>query len=295
MLRLSPSLPVLWRTETSLQLGTDGAVRIDDVAPWQERLLDALGRGIPDAMLLPLARTLGADAADAERFAAQIAHALIPEPSRPLGVRAEVPATMSYSESEMLERGWRASGIEPAITRWPHEGPATTGVVIVVADGVVDPRRAARLMSTDTVHVPIVLEGDRVVVGPVVTPGRTPCLSCLHAHRAEADPSWPLLAAQLIGRDRIETDLGLVLEAALLSGRMLRSASSATSADDAFPAVSVSLNGDDVRRTWRSHLPHAECLCRSPEGIATAGEDVTVRSPIRSAAPTTSRAFARRA
>ncbi|MBM7463267.1 hypothetical protein JOE64_001736 [Microbacterium dextranolyticum] len=293
MLRLSPSRPVLWRTETSLQLGIDDAVLIDDVAPWQERLFDALRRGIPDAMLVPLALTLGARASDADRFVEQIAAALVSAPAGALAVRAELPAGISFSEADALARGWRAAGLEPAVTRWADDEPDPGIPVIVVADGAIDPRRAARLMAGDTVHLPIVLEGDHAQVGPIVVPGLTPCLSCLHAHRAAADPSWPVLAAQLIARDRTESDLGLVLEAAVLSGRLLRAGTGATPAIDAAPAVSVRLSGVDARRTWRTHRPHAACLCRSPGGIATADADATRRSPIRSAPPTTPTAFAR--
>ena len=61
-----------------LQLAGETSLRVDDVAPWQEQLLDALTEGIPDAMLLPLARTFGASAEAAERFVAGIGGALAP-------------------------------------------------------------------------------------------------------------------------------------------------------------------------------------------------------------------------
>ena len=38
------------------------------------------------------------------------------------------------------------------------------------------------------------------VVGPLVIPGRTACLSCLDLTRADRDPAWPLILAQLDGR-----------------------------------------------------------------------------------------------
>jgi hypothetical protein len=37
------------------------------------------------------------------------------------------------------------------------------------------------------------------VVGPLVLPGRTACLRCLDLTRAERDPAWPLILAQLTG------------------------------------------------------------------------------------------------
>ena len=120
--------------------------------------------------------------------------------------------------------------------------------------------------------------GDRATVGPLVVPGRTACTACLHAHRADHDPDWPMLAAQLLSRPAPPTDVGVLLEAAVLAGRMLRE-----TRDDA--AVSVSLGAGSVRRTWRAHRPHARCLCRSPEGSATADAlDSRSSEPTRSKA-----------
>ena len=39
-------------------------------------------------------------------------------------------------------------------------------------------------------------------VGPLVLPGSSPCLHCLDLVRAELDPGWPALAAQLDPRGR---------------------------------------------------------------------------------------------
>ena len=286
MLRLAPSHPPLWRTESSLQLGTDGAVRIDDITGWQEQLLDALIEGIPDAMLLPLARSLGAAHAEAERFVAEIGAALVPGPAERLVVRAELPSDVGFAESEAFAHGWRAAGLDTrAITPWCADDHDPRIPAIVVADGLVDPRRAAALMSSDTTHLPITLAGDRIVVGPVVVPGRSACLACLHAHRADADPTWPLVAAQLIGRARTPTDTGHSIEAAVLSARLLRRATATSAA-----SLSVTLSATNVRRVWHAHRPHERCLCRSPEGTAIAPVH-----EIPTARPTTATATARRA
>jgi hypothetical protein len=46
-------------------------------------------------------------------------------------------------------------------------------------------------------HLPVVLDDDRVRVGPLVRPGLTPCLGCLDLTRADWDPAWPVLLHQL--------------------------------------------------------------------------------------------------
>lgn len=290
MLRLAPSHQPLWRTESSLQLGSDGSVRLDGVTHWQAQLLDSLQGGIPDAMLLPFACSLGAAPGDAERFITGIGAALSPEPGDALAVTAEIPSEISEREAEALVHGWHAGNLRTAaVTRWRQDELERALPMIVVADRLVDPRRAAALMTADVTHLPIELAGDRVVVGPLVVPGTTACLACLHAHRTDADARWPLVAAQLLGRERVATDAGLVLEAAVLAARLLRAASfGAAEARAGTATLSVTLSSADVRRVWRAHRPHARCLCRSPEGSANADARATPSVPT-----TTATAFAR--
>lgn len=289
MLRLAPSRPPLWRTDTSVQLGADGAVRVDEITPWQEGLLDALADGIPDAMLGPLAATLGASRVDAEAFVAHIAGALTSAPAQRIDADVEMPPDIGFAEAKALTSAWQAAGIEVArTTRWSQDDPDPKRPLILVADRLVDPRRAAALMAADITHVPIELAGDRVAVGPLVVPGRTACLTCRHTQRTDGDPHWPLLAAQLLGRERTPTDPALVIEAAVLAVRLLRGA--ATSSPSA--TVSVTISAASARRTWHVHRPHARCLCRSPEGIATAPEDAAAPASPRFA-PTTATAIAR--
>lgn len=46
-------------------------------------------------------------------------------------------------------------------------------------------------------HLPVVVDEDRVRIGPTVIPGRTPCVSCLDLNRTEWDHAWPALLPQL--------------------------------------------------------------------------------------------------
>ncbi|AWB93145.1 hypothetical protein [Aeromicrobium chenweiae] len=49
----------------------------------------------------------------------------------------------------------------------------------------------------DVTHLPVVIDEDRVRIGPLVRPGRTPGLCCHDLHRADFDPAWPALLHQL--------------------------------------------------------------------------------------------------
>ena len=280
MLRLAPSHPPLWRSTTSLQFGSDDVARLDDVAPWQEQLLDALTDGIPDAMLIPLARVHGASAEAAEAFLTRIGAALAPPLRAPEGVRVELPSDLSPTDADAIITGLQGAGVRvEAVTAWTDDRARLP--VVAVAHRLLDPRRGAQLMARDTVHVPLELSGDRVSVGPLVVPGVTACLSCLHAHRRDADPSWPLVAAQLLGRPAVTGERALLLEGAVLAARLLQ-------AGPAEVTRSVVVSARSVRRSWREHRPHAECLCRSPAGTATVDAHA-----LRRHAPTTPTACAR--
>jgi hypothetical protein len=50
-------------------------------------------------------------------------------------------------------------------------------------------------------HLAVVLDEDRVRIGPLVIPGVTPCLGCLDLNRTAWDRAWPALLTQL-GRSR---------------------------------------------------------------------------------------------
>lgn len=48
----------------------------------------------------------------------------------------------------------------------------------------------------DRPHLPVSVYRGHLSVGPLVVPGRTPCLNCLHLHRSDSDPHWPQLVDQ---------------------------------------------------------------------------------------------------
>jgi bacteriocin biosynthesis cyclodehydratase domain-containing protein len=59
----------------------------------------------------------------------------------------------------------------------------------------------ASLMRDQVPHLAVSADEAIGVVGPLVIPGRTACLRCLDLTRAERDPAWPLILAQLEGRE----------------------------------------------------------------------------------------------
>ena len=269
MLRLDPAYPPLWRDETTVQFGADPVAIVTGVAVWQERLLSELEGGIPDAALEPIAAALGAPAGAAGEFVRRIARAMAtPAASRAPRVILQPPDRPAGPALDAVGESFEAAGFDvltgaSAIS----DEDATHPPVIMLAHHIIEPRRAAVMMGRDIPHLPIVFTGTRVEIGPFVRPGRTACLACVAAHRCDADPAWPQLAAQLLGRTAPTVGLATMWEAGLTAARML---SDAERRPGRQTVRSVTLRVPSGGQTMRTHRPHAACRCRSLGGTGTA-------------------------
>ncbi len=296
-LRLDPAHVPLWRDGSTLQFGREGAVVLHDPAPWQERILTELERGADPGRLERLAAALRVPREALEALLDRLSPVLRreDEPRRVAVIAADgfperaVHDVLDALEGCGCEPAWIAPGQPPAVVR---DGRIERIPVLLLAAHAVAPYLWAALQRADAPHLPIVFAGGRADIGPLVLPGRTACLGCLALHDRDGDPAWPTLAAQLLARRAPEIPLPLAVEAAALAARLLD--------DEPEPGRSERSRsvriGADSRRRWRSHRPHAECLCRlmpdedrrSPSGSATAGAPC---GP--SPATTTATAFAR--
>ncbi|WP_229400741.1 hypothetical protein [Micromonospora okii] len=108
-------------------------------------------------------------------------------------------------------------------------------------------------------HLLLTLREGVPTVGPLVRPPAGPCLRCLDLHRADRDPAWPALAAQL-ATDAPGQSCGT---ATLLAAVGYAAAEALAHLDGGTPetpgcAVEVSGPGRLRRRTWS---PHPSCPC----------------------------------
>lgn len=71
----------------------------------------------------------------------------------------------------------------------------TPTAVLLLADGEIDREQVDPWVRACIAHLPVRMIEGEAVVGPFVEPGRTACLRCLDAHRAEDDPRVPFLVA----------------------------------------------------------------------------------------------------
>lgn len=67
---------------------------------------------------------------------------------------------------------------------------------VLISTGEPPRAPAANAVQMGLSHLMVMVDGDRVRVGPLVIPGQTPCLDCLDLHRAAWDAAWPALVPQ---------------------------------------------------------------------------------------------------
>ena len=139
---------------------------------------------------------------------------------------------------------------------------------LVVLVGVPDPQVGQQLVADGLPH--LVASGQEAIgiVGPLVVPGRTACLRCLDLTRTELDPAWPLILAQLAGRQAEPPACGAVLTASVAALAAAQALLFVDRPGRAGPAwngtLELELPGWQWRRrTW---LPHPDCTCARRTG-----------------------------
>ena len=266
MPRLDPSRPAVWRDGCTIGFGAEAEPTVSDPAPWQEELLLRLRTGLSSAAVDRWARDRGLDESRVAEMLAVLAPVCEEPSARPPVVSLEcadgVDAGAATEVNRMLATRFRA-------------GPEPPAVTVVLAPFEVDPRITARLMREDHTHLPIVLRPSGAEVGPLVVPGRGCCMRCLAAYRTDADPAWPLVAAQLLTAPCPPVDSLVVAEAGGAAIRML--------SGHLDPDVVVTVRAAAPPRVAAAPPPHPACGCLSPAGNA---------SVVRAAPTTTTRGFA---
>jgi bacteriocin biosynthesis cyclodehydratase domain-containing protein len=130
--------------------------------------------------------------------------------------------------------------------------------LVVLADETPDPTIAEQLRTNGVAHLAARLRDGVGIVGPLVYPGRTACMSCLDLTRGDLDPRWPAVAAQLAGR------AGVADPAAATATVGLAVAQAIAAIEERHPvAPSTTLEldvetGELHRRFWSAH---PDCPC----------------------------------
>ena len=295
---LRPGLLATWRDRDTVQLGVDArrAVAIAGMSQASDviRLLD--GSRDRDQVVTDAGRS-GVPAAVTERVLTVLAAAgaLIDHPAELLrSLPAELRrllmpvltvASLSGQDSEGGARQLArrkattvvVTGLGPVATtiadlltrsglaaRRAQPGAAGRADLSVLV-GRQQPEHVAELVRTRQPHLAVLASEAIGVVGPLVRPGSTACLRCLDLARAARDPAWPLVLAQIAGRDADPCGCDPILEAAVAA----QAAAVVVAFADGAPLALAAVNGtlELVLPAWqwrrRSWRPQPGCTCGS--------------------------------
>lgn len=279
--RLHPSSPLLWRDAHTLQLGDEGGLRIAADDAWVEALLSRLRSGFRRGAFDVIAHAAGAPREAARTLLARLDPLLLDDAAPPRSAWVESIGIADGRSEYRMREALADEGIALVeVGRRP-------GVGVVLVNGAAAALQFARFLREDIPHLPVSFEPGRVTVGPLVVPGASACLACRDAHARDLDPAWPLLHAQMIGRDPGPIRAAQVAEAGRLAALLL--------ADDETAAGRLVRVSADGSLEWRSVSFHEECRCRAPWSPSQRGTETGSAHPAPLISTTTAPAFARRA
>lgn len=281
--RMHPWLPLLGRQDGRVMLAAGpragqgftardseavraAARRLDGRATWRELCADPLvarGLGLLQhcGSLVDGDEIIGQDAPAEERelltrarLSRTTGDKAAVERRRELGVTISGPAALVPALTTAL----RASGVG---CRTDRRAPA-----VEVLIGRPDWVQIRRWMLDGNPHLIISPRADSIRVGPLVVPGSTSCLQCLHLVRSDRHPGWPLLWEQLQRAVVPEPDPALVQHAAALAARSLVQYAETGTAEIANACLTVAV--DRLTTTRRSAPRHPLCGCWWPPAPA---------------------------
>lgn len=274
---LDPAMPVLTRPDGAVQVGWDP----------RRAVLVRPPRGLTTAALAGLLRfmqtpvELGAlrrhatqhgltDAGQLDELLGALIDAGVASrpvtgkprrPNRAASVRVHGRGPLS----DLLVDALRCSAARVRCSSQPHAAVATPGTdLVVLADALVaEPRMLRELHAEGIPHLLVRVRDGAGLVGPLVIPGVTSCVSCADLHRRDRDAAWPALAAQL--RDTVaHADRATALATAALAlnqiNRVIAAVRGVTAADDCRPPPTLNATlefdvaaGSILTRHWTRH------------------------------------------
>ncbi|MFJ9366056.1 TOMM precursor leader peptide-binding protein [Nocardia sp. NPDC101769] len=275
---LHPRITVLMRPNGAVQLGWDPehAVILQPPGPIEAvpalvRLLDG---SRTEAEILWQARELGFGTDIAQSLLEQMAAAELLASDEPRARLRKVRVHGRGPLADALLDGLRRIGLR---AKHSHAGFGEPGIesleadrpdLLVLADTLVpDPALVTALMRRRIPHLPVRIRDGRGIVGPLVLPGETDCLRCADMYRAESEPAWPQLAAQLLGRVGYASPAGVAMTAALALKEIETVSFGRAERPPATLHATLELDPEIPHLDRRPWPVHPNCGCRESAGV----------------------------
>ena len=159
-----------------------------------------------------------------------------------------------------------ATIVETVLT---HSGIGTTtsaDVDLTVMLSLGEPARGAFANASHyrLDHLPVVIDEERIRIGPFVQPSQTPCVQCYDRHRTDWDSAWPALATQFGRPTHTILTPAAVRATTLYVAAAEIAANVIAHCDGRQPATAGRLvaigPGHDERTTWPVNF-HPACGC----------------------------------
>jgi bacteriocin biosynthesis cyclodehydratase domain-containing protein len=174
-----------------------------------------------------------------------------------------IPAAIA----EVLTSSGVAAAVKPLpiLTDKPGRRARTAPPELAVLTGRQSPDSVIYLLREQVPHL-AVSAGEAIgIVGPLVRPGVTACLRCLDLARAERDQAWPLILAQLGGRQPDPEACDAVLTMAVAAQAAAQALHFIDLPGAKGPAENATLELVQPGWQWRRRTwpPHPACICRA--------------------------------
>jgi hypothetical protein len=132
-------------------------------------------------------------------------------------------------------------------------------LAIAISHYVLAPALRGVWLRRDLPHLTVNFSDTRVELGPIIEPGRGPCLYCIERHRTDADEAWPAIISQLWGRRSALESPAIVGEVVAVVARMAIRRLTEEPTPPSFSTLELdALTGERSNRAWSIHR---ECGC----------------------------------
>lgn len=296
MMRIDPTLSLIWRTPTSIQIGFPDAVVVTELTALEERLLVALRTGCNLEAYYGMGATLGASRTQCDTFADRISPSFEKTAARRARIGIDYVGSDGSGETATALANLLATVCDVRsvnAANVPHQRLAADhrihsskrtarggcegtswqpDLVIVLAHFAITPARAGVWLRREIPHMAVIV-GDRTTrIGPLVQAGRGPCLSCVEMLTCDADPTRTAMLAQLASRPCSGASPLVNAEIATVATRVVQAHMDLSRDDSLEPGEVLKLDASTGLWTNEKISMCSRCSCRAlPEnGTAAA-------------------------